>query len=151
MKKFNFRLEKILNYRHSLMEREKAAFGLKVQTLTKAEEDAWLLRGIRNETLIARLRAYQEGITAKEASNLHEHIVRIDETIDNADQKVEKAKREVDAARDELVERRRDERAVELLKARRFKGWLKEYYRDEGKTLDDIATIRHTRGSYEEE
>jgi flagellar protein FliJ len=150
MKRFKFRLERVLDYRKSLTEGEKAQFGLKVRELTKAEQNASELRGIRNQALVVRLESYEKGITSPEASNLHEHIKRIDETIEVAQKKVENAKQNVEVARVKLVERRRDQKAVELVKDRRFKAWQKDYYRDEGKTLDDIATIRHVHKSGEE-
>jgi flagellar protein FliJ len=145
MKRFNFRLERILGYRRSLTEGEKAQFAVKVRALMNAEENASVLRGFRNETLLARMKAFENGLTAREAGNLHEHIVRINETIDHADRDVEAATVQVDKARVKLVERRRDERAVELLREKRFQAWTEDYYRDEGKTLDDIGTIRHAR------
>ena len=134
-----------------MTEGEKAIFATKVKGLVNAEETASQLRGLRNETLLVRLRAFENGLTAREAGNLHEHIVRINETIEHADQDVGKARVMVDKARVKLVERRRDERAVELLRQRRFQTWLRDYYRDEGKTLDDIGTIRHVRISEAEE
>jgi flagellar export protein FliJ len=151
MRRFNFRLQRILGYRRSLTEGEKTRFAVKVQALVRAEEDASRLRGVRNQTIVARMSAFREGITSREAANLHEHIVRINEAIGVADVSVESATGAVDIAREKLVERRRDEKAVELLKKRRFQAWERDYYRDEGKTLDDIATIRHARASEKEE
>jgi len=151
LRRFNFRMERILSYRRSLTEGEKTRFALRVQELTRAQENASLLKGIRNETIVARLRVFESGLTAREASNLHEHIVRIDESIEKADQHVMDSSHHVNKAREKLVERRRDERAVELLRKRRHQTWLRDYYRDEGKTLDDIGTIRHLRQTGENE
>jgi flagellar export protein FliJ len=151
MRRFNFRLERILGFRRSLTESEKARFAVKVNALVGCEEQAGRLRGIRNQTLVARMRAFQIGLTAREAANLHEHIVRIGEAIDHADGDVDKARDQVDKARVKLVERKRDQRAIELLRERRFQTWMRDYYRDEGKVLDDIGTIRHVRTSEESE
>ena len=145
MRRFKFRLERILSYRRSLTEAEKAHFATKVAAVLRAEEHASRLRGIRNETLIARIRALQYGTTATEVSNIHEHLIKVDEALGNALEKVEKTKFEMEQARQKLVERRRDQRAIELIKDRRFSSWLRDYYREEGKILDDIATIRYLR------
>jgi flagellar export protein FliJ len=144
-------MERILSYRRSLTGSEKARFAARVQALTRAQDNASTLKGIRNETILTRLRAFESGLTAREASNLHEHIVRIDESIDKADQDVADAGHQVDKARVNLVERRRDERAVELLRKRRFQTWLRDYHRDEGKTLDDVGMMRHLRQAGENE
>jgi flagellar protein FliJ len=151
MKRFTFRLERILGFRRSMTEGEKAHFAARVKELVGAEENASALRGVRNETLVARLKAFEDGLTAREAGNLHEHIVRINEAIGQADQEIDLARDKVDKARVKLVERRRDERAVELLRERRFSAWEKDYYRDEGKTLDDIGNLRHVRLSESDE
>lgn len=147
MRRFVFRLQRILSFRHSLTEAEKSHFGRKVSELRRAQDNASVLRGIRNETQLTRMQSLRHGIPAREACNLHEHLLRIEEAIDSADKKVEAAELEVDRAREKLVERRRDERVVELLRDRRHAAWLLDYYRDEGKVLDDIATIRHARSS----
>jgi flagellar export protein FliJ len=134
-----------LSYRRSLSARERVRFATKVGALVRAEEHASELRGIRNATLIARLRALEYGLKAQEVRNLHEHLLRVGEAIDSADNDIGKAKENVDKARGELVERMRDEKAIEKLRERRWKTWLRDYYRDESRTLDDIATIRHVR------
>lgn len=145
MRQFKFRLEKILSYRHSLTEAEKVRFAAKIAALNRAREKAINLRRIRNQLLISRLRAFQSGLTAREAANLHEHIVRISDAISAADREVEIAEAEVNKARDRLVEKRREERAIELLRKRRYQSWIRDFNRDETKTLDDVATIRHVQ------
>jgi flagellar export protein FliJ len=112
-----------------------------------AEEREQNLRNIRDETIESRIRAIQEGMSAREIGNLHEHLVRIDETIEHAGKEIVKAREETDKARVDLVEKRRDERAIELYRKRKHKVWLRDFYRDENRTLDDIGTILHVRGS----
>ncbi len=145
MRRFKFRLERLLSFRRSLTERERIRFAGKVGALVRTENQAVELRGIRNANLVARLRALGIGVAAQQVINLHEQILRIDEAIGQADQNIETAKEDVEKARGELVERMRDERAIEILRERRWERWLRDYYRDESKTLDDIATIRHVR------
>lgn len=100
---------------------------------------------MRDATIRIRLGKMQEGLTPVEIGNLHEHLVRIDETIDRAGNEIERARENTEKARIELVEKRRDERSIELYRERRHQAWLKEYNRDETRTLDDIGTIRHVR------
>lgn len=145
MRKFRFRLERLLNYRRSLSERERIRFADKVGTQVRAEEHEKNLKNVRDATKRIRIGKFQEGMTPVEIGNLHEHLVRIDETIDRAGTEVVKARNNTENARVDLVKRRRDQRTIELYRDRRWKAWLKDYYRDETRTLDDIATIRHVR------
>ena len=145
MRRFKYRLDRLLRYRRSLTRRERIGLAQAVGVLTRTEERASEMRGVRNETLLRRLRALEVGLTAREVGNLHHHVLRIDEAIGQADRDIENAKVDVEQARGKLIERRRDERAIELHRNRRFQAWLKEYYRDENRILDDLATIRHIR------
>ena len=145
MRRFNYRLDRLLRYRRSLARRERIGLAQAVGILTRAEEHASDMRGVRNETLLRRLRALETGLTAREVGNLHHHVLRIDEAVGHAEKNIEGAKVDVGKARDKLIERRRDERAIELHRDRRFQAWLKDYYRDENRILDDLATIRHIR------
>ncbi len=149
MRRFRFRLERLLSYRRSLTSRERLIFGTKVGALVGAEEHASRMRGVRNATLLARLRALDRGLTSLEMRNLHEHVLRIDEAIVNADVGIIKAKDAVNKARGELTNRMKDEKVIENFRLRRWKAWLVDYYRDEGRILDDIATTRHVRQAAE--
>ncbi|MFH1676917.1 MAG: flagellar FliJ family protein, partial [bacterium] len=99
----------------------------------------------RNNLVLYRMQGFGKGIMAGEAINLHEHLIRTGEAVGKAESKVEEKKGVVTGARKKLLEKRRDEIAIESLKKRRFQAWLKEYYRDESRQLDDIATVKHAR------
>jgi len=145
LRKFKYRLERLLRYRRSLTRIERVGLARCVGELARAEEDAVNLRGNRNTVRIARLRTVESGTTSMEVRNLHEHMLRIDEAIDNADEEKRKAEEEVGKAREKLVSKRRDERAIELHRERRWKVWLRDYYRDENRVMDDIGNTRHVR------
>jgi flagellar export protein FliJ len=87
---------------------------------------------------------------AFQAVNLHEHLLRIDETVRFANEKTEKARIEVSAATEKLVEKRKEEEILKTLRKRRFDAWTRDYYRDEGKTLDDIATVKYLKDRKEQ-
>ena len=145
MRAFRYRLDRLLRYRRSLTGRERISLANRVGILARAEDHASGLRGIRNAMLVQRLRALEYGLTAREVENLHEYVLRIDDAIGSAVGQIEKAREQVEVAREELVTRRRDERVIELHRERRWKTWLRDYYRDENRTLDDLATLRHVR------
>ena len=145
VKRFNFRLERLLRYRRSLTQRERVNLAREVGVLSEAEAMAAKLRGYANEMGILQHRKLDTGTTSTEVVNLHEHMVRVQESIVNAEADIDKAEDAVEAQRTVLVEKRREERAIELYKARRWKLWLKDYYRDENLTLDDLATMRHVK------
>jgi flagellar protein FliJ len=145
MRRFDYRLEKILRFRKTLTQSQRVHLARKIGVLSLAEQKAVELRGIRNATLVNRLRSLEEGVMARDIGNIHQHVMRIEEAIGVADEDIEHAQVEVDESRTQLVERRRDEKAIELHRARRWQTWLRDYYRDENRTLDDLATIREAR------
>ncbi len=121
------------------------ALARELGNLARLEKQAGDLKGYLNTSKIQSVHALESGLTAREIGNLHENMLRTEEAIDGALEKVEQGKETVENARGELVEKRRDERAIELYRERRFKAWVKDYHRDESKTLDDLSTIRHVR------
>jgi len=145
LRKFNYRLERLLRYRRSLTQIERVGLARTVGELARAEEAAVSLRGNRNTVRVARLRAIEKGTTSSEVRNLHEHMLRIDEAIDKADEDVRLAGVEVEKAREKLVGKRKEERAIELHRERRWKVWLRDYYRDENRQMDDVGNTRHVR------
>ncbi len=145
MRRFNYRLERLLRYRSSLTQRERVRLARRAAALAAAEDNASRLRGVRNATKIEHIRALKEGTTSRQVSNLLEHLVRVGEAIEHADEGVHTAEGEVEKARTKVVERRRDQKAIEMHRERRFKTWLRDYYRDETRILDDLATIQHVR------
>jgi len=147
MRRFRYRLDRLLRYRRSLAQRERIRLAERVGALNREEEHKVRLQKVRNETLVRRLRALETGLTAREMGNLHYHLLRVEEAIDRTELNIRNAEIEVEKARAELVKRRRDERAIELHRDRRWKVWLRDYNRDESRTLDDMATVRHVRGA----
>ena len=145
MRKFRFRLERVLSFRRSITNQAKSELAVKIGDLTRAERNAGELKNSRNNLVLYRMQGFVKGITAGEAVNLHEHLIRTGEAVGKAESKVEEKKVVVAGARKKLLEKRRDEIAIDNLRKRRFKNWLKEYYRDESRQLDDIATVKHTR------
>ena len=85
MRRFKYRLERLLRFRRSLTNRERISLAQAVGILTRAEDHATDMRGVRNETLLRRLRALETGLTVREIENLHHHVLRIDEAIDSAE------------------------------------------------------------------
>ena len=143
MRKFRFKLEKLHEYRKLLTGEEKTRLAREVGKLTKIEQQGKSLREIKLATQKMRIRGLSEGLYPGEIINLHEHLLRVDETIADTDKKIVVALQDVEKARLKLIERRKDEIVVESLKKRIFKRWLRDYYRDDGKTLDDIGNIQY--------
>jgi len=143
VKQFKFRLEQILSYRRSLTQKERIGLAREVGVLSQAEAASAQLRGYLNEMSITQIHTIEAGTTGKEAVNLHEHRLRVEEAIVHADGDIVKARENVEKQRELLVEKRRGERAIEMYRSRKWKAWLKDYYRDENRTLDDLGMIRH--------
>lgn len=150
MRQFNFKLQRLLSYRKLLTEQAKGFLAGKVGELQAARNESNELREIRNRTKEYRDKGLKTGMHAFQAVNLHEHLLRIDETVRFANEKTEKARIEVSAATEKLVEKRKEEEILKTLKKRRFDAWTRDYYRDEGKTLDDIATVKYLKDRKEQ-
>lgn len=145
MKRFNFRLDRLLSFRKLLTNEEKSRLAREVGKLNIEEEQARKLKDIRSATVQVRISGLQEGMKAGEMINIHEHLLRIDESIGDTGKRIARALSDVENARLMLLERRKDEKVIESLRKRRYSKWLMDYYREDGKILDDIANIQYYR------
>lgn len=147
MRKFTFKLERLLSFRKILTDQERGRLANSVASLNVALDEANQLINIRESTISYRDEKLRSGVEAGEVVNLHGHLQRIEESISFAQEKVDEARDDVRKSTEALVEKKRDEKALEIVKSRRFSVWLRDYYRDEGKILDDIGTMKYLRDS----
>jgi flagellar protein FliJ len=146
MKRFRFRLKKILDVRR--IEEDQAALRLKQATARLREIDARLEGARRDHAEVYRelAQALVKGALAPEApSQAATHAIRIERAIREAEREKAEAAQQVRVAEQDLRRRRTARRALEELEAREVLAWKDEVRRDENATLDEVASIRHSR------
>lgn len=139
MKRFAFRLEKLLRLRSQQTDQAKRAFG--VALAQEAEAERALLEA--RETLAARLaqvgQRERAGLSAFEFGNLRSYVKFLDRQVEEAAGRLATAREQTAVRRAQLLEARRRERALEKLKERRQEAYTLEALREEQKELDEFG------------
>src|SRR3972149_8002115 len=104
MRKFNFKLQRLLSFRKIQTGEAKTRLARDVGELAKARNESSALRSIRELTVQIRMESYESGVFRPEAMNIHEHLLRIDESIGRSEDQVLSAAKKVDKSTRELLE-----------------------------------------------
>lgn len=142
MKKFKFRLEKVLQYREIVKGEKKRELSLKLAILREAEDKLDALFKAQAENNMpdgGTVNANVYFLRGQFATRVKEAIVRQRLVIIEAEKQVE-------VARNIYIEASREVKTLEMLKAKKQEQYM-EYVKDEeAKFLDEIVTQRAARG-----
>lgn len=139
MKKFRFRLERVLSFRDGVKKEKQRELAQKQGTLREAEtkvDEILELQdqgtGPKKETMsMADLKLQSEYQQSLQEALVQQRLLVLD------------AARAVEEARDIYLEKAVEAEMLESLKERRFKAHLEEAKRQERKASDEITVLRH--------
>ncbi|GBC95408.1 hypothetical protein HRbin16_01197 [bacterium HR16] len=140
MRRFEFSLQKVLDYRQRREEQAIRAF---------MEAQAQLLH---EQAVLHKLIVEREQCLRR--SHRHQHLVvelldveqtylsALEERIEAQRERVAEAEKVVEEKREALIEAQRERKALERLREKHYEQWRQEILRTEQKVLDDLATVR---------
>lgn len=138
MKRFRFRLQRILDIREQIRDEARQELGRRNAELAHEES---VLRGLEGE--LARLQASGDGIvTAGEYLLMGAYAMRVQKLIEQQYLRIEEARKLVIAAQEKYIQANKDARALELLKEKKREEYDQEILREEINQLDEVATQR---------
>lgn len=146
MKRFRFRLKKILDVRR--IEEDQAALRLKQTTARLREVEARIEGARRDHAEVYRelANAIASGALAPEAPiQAATHATRLERAIREAEREKAEIAQQIRLAEQDLRRRRTARRALEELETREVTAWKDEVRRDENAILDEVASVRHSR------
>lgn len=136
MRKFSFRLQKVLDYKRTLEENAKQAY-LDAQRRTR-EVDLEIERlELQQSELLTR-----PIVTIGDRLALDAWLNRCDDEVAHLRSARQIVEQEEEQAREAWIEARREAEALEKLKFRRWEEWSLEAQRQEQAALDEWATMR---------
>ncbi len=141
MRRFYFRLERILRYKRDIEEKIEREFQLKRAEYLKVwnqirEMNNKLTDFIREVKNQNKEKPY---FTAEEARAVDSYILRLEVTIEKLKGILDEKKAEMEMIKEELNRAKRERRAIEILKERSYSRYLEEVKREEFYELDDIS------------
>jgi len=144
MKRFKFRLQRILDIREQIRDEARQELGRRNAVLAHEES---VLKGLEAELL--RLNAGENGIvSASELLLTGAYAQRIEKLIEQQALKAEEARKAVVEAQERYIQANKEAKALEMLKDKRRAEYDHEVLKEEINQLDEVATQRaNSRGT----
>ena len=142
MKRFNFKLEKILKLRLNREQETEIELGKAVGILSALE---LRIKNIVLEKVQAAKNRYSGGLN--EIRSYEFYILRLDQTKDALLEAAARAELEVEKAREIYLEASRDRKIISKLKERQEKEYRRNMNLEEIKIIDDISSGRTARNN----
>jgi flagellar FliJ protein len=142
MKRFAFRLQRILELRRAREQASLAELGRQLQRLTQENQKLDLFRGEQNTQLDEVRAGRAEAFTAWTQAANARYLQRVGRAIEFQTHAVHQQERSVAAARSRFHERKRDTEVLDQLREKRRDEWRTEELREEAKILDEVASRR---------
>jgi flagellar export protein FliJ len=145
MKKFSFRLQRILDLRGAREKQRLSEFGQQQQILKREHDKLDLFHGEQQAQLEEMQLSRAQEFAAWSFQAGQRYVVRIGRVLEMQTQRVHGQEKAVEAARETYLAARRDTSVLEHLRERRREEWEKMIVQEEGKVLDEVGLRRHER------
>jgi len=141
MEKFNFRLEKVLEYREKIEDLNKAEFG-KAKKKLDDEMNVFEEILLHKDNVIFNRENILSNATINDLKNYNQYLIRVKEKLDNQKEVVEKAQDRVEKARKILLNSTIEKKTLENLKDRDFNNYLYYMKKEDEKIIDQIVSFK---------
>lgn len=141
MERFNFRLNKVLEYREKIEDINKSEYG---KAKKKLDDERALLEGIlsHKESVDNERDMLTSKTTINNLKNYNLYLEDIKNKLNEQKALVEIEQVNVDAARGKLVSSTIEKKTLENLKTKDYNNYLYNYKKEEEKIVDQIVTYR---------
>ena len=144
MAKYQFSMEKVLDWRSDTEEEKKKNL---VQAQQSKQQQETILRRLIDENIKIKNDSLSTNrIDVLRRQNLYKDM--IDEKIIHQKNVVSKAEKEVEVARIELMEAHKDRKVMEKLKEKEYTFTMDQEKQEEQKQLDEMATLSFGKSFY---
>ncbi len=138
MKRFNFRLQRVLDYRETLKKEKERELAVKNHELSTAEQSVQRILEEQNSS-----DGLAPGVkTMAEVGLVGDYLRGLQRALENQRERVKEAQVAVEAARDAYIEKATDVKTLDTVKTKRHEEFLEDRARREKRTTDDIVVQR---------
>lgn len=140
---FNFKLEKVLNYKEILETQKKSKFAQVKQRLIKEEELLDDFFNHKNE-LIKEKNISSKEIKVWELSMYNSYIDMINRKINQQQTIVKRTKEELKKVKDEMIDSVKEKKVFEKLKENEYEKFMYEQKKNEEKLVDNLISYKNS-------
>ena len=145
MKRFQFKLQSLLNYKRHLEQMARQEMAKAVSDVNACRHQIQTLRGDRESAVLKLDSLVEKGVNAREF-NLHRGFIStVDRMIRDEQAKKVRLEKVVEKKRSMLKKRTIDKKALERLREKRAEEHTREMLREEQKELDDMSSLKTAR------
>lgn len=137
MKKFSFNLEKVLRLREYNEQETRLELGRAVSALSEIENNITLVAAERFRSAALQ---FESTNTAKEIYQYSLYLSRLDSMKEKLIKEAAAAELKVEEARSIYIEASRERKVLDKLKEKKEAEYKRNFYKEETKTLDDVAS-----------
>ncbi|WDP89810.1 MAG: flagellar export protein FliJ [Desulfobacter sp.] len=145
MKRFEFKLQSLLNYRKHLEQQARQDMARAVADVTACEKGIADMKQNRLDAEGRLDRLVEKGIPSNEFRSHYAYLSGLDQTIVSERDRKRYLEKVVAEKRKILKQRTIDKKAMERLRERRAEEYTREMLREEQKGLDEISAIKTAR------
>lgn len=143
MASFNFKLERVLNYKETVENQKKNKFAQVRQRLNR--EELLLDDFYKHKRLVVEEKnSYNRKIKAGELALYNTYIDTINRRIENQKMIVTRTKEELNKAKDEMVDAVKEKKIFEKLKENQYEEFIYEQGKEEEKINDNLISYKTT-------
>lgn len=138
---FNFKLEKVLNYKETVENEKKTKFAQIKQRLHKEElllDDYYK----QKKSIIEEKNSFNENIKAGELYLYNLYIDTINKKIERQKSIILKTKEELNKAKDEMLNAVKEKKIFEKLKENKYEEFISEQKKEEEKIVDNLVSYK---------
>lgn len=146
MKKFKFRLQKLLEIRVKKEDLAKQAFS-KAQKQLEMEiaKKESLIHDLAKEQNNLKEKRKSGSLVSSEEASYKSYFIRLNNMITDQQLTINQTMNEVEKRREELIEASKEKKVLESLKEKKYEEYLFEANMEEQKFLDELATMGSSR------
>lgn len=139
MKKFRFRLQRVLDYRHSLKKESENELAMRNMELVEAKKREQEIMAAQDDTAFPE----NEIVSIEELEGRDDYLVALQEALIHQRLAIIEATAAVERAREAYIQKAIEEKTLQKLKDRRREEHKEEVGRYEKKELDNITIQRY--------
>lgn len=141
MMNFNFRLERVLNFKENVEELKKAEYGIIQQKFNEEEDKLKTITSHKKEI------KNQKNLSSKKAkigelAMFNDYILELDNKIKHQEEILYRTEKELEQAREEMKLAMQEKKMFQKLREKEYENHLYEVKRNEEKLVDTIVNYR---------
>ncbi len=149
MAKFRFRLQRVLDYRSSLVEAQEAQVARQVVALRRAEAELESVRALQRNTVGSLEIAPGVSIEPRRANLAWDYLESLRRREASGSENVSRETQALIEERERLADLKRQEQTMAKLKERQLRAAMVAARLAEAKVLDDLVSARHGRNEHQ--